>query len=161
MMIDRDMFSYIFRHMFALLPVPHNPVYPRRWYYDAPRQAKVSKNRPPRWFTSGWFNTLEALVSVSANQEPLAAYLERALNLSCQEHESSMRYGGGYYLSCRNTQAQVQVTMVAAIWLGWKIPKKCRQAGWYYVNITYPEEQNYSLILAPYHAIDAARYHIV
>src|SRR5258706_12584923 len=108
------MFSYIFRHMFALLPVPHDPVYPRRWYYDAPPQVTVSKNRPSGWFTSGWFNTLEALVSVSANQEPLAAYLERALNLSCQEHESSMRYGGGYYLSCRNTQAQVQVTMVAA-----------------------------------------------
>ena len=130
------MFSYIFRHIFALLPIPHDPVHPRRWYYDAPPQVTVSENRPFEWFTSsGLFNTLEALVSVSADQEPLAAYLEHALNLSCQQHESSMRYGGGYYLSCRNTQAQVQVTMVAASWLGWQIPKKYRKAGWY----RYPE----------------------
>jgi hypothetical protein len=156
------MFSYIFRHIFALLPVPNEPVHPRRWYYDAPLPVTVSGNRPSGRFTSsGWFNTLEALVSVSANQEPLAAYLERALNVSFQEHESSMRYGGGYYLSCRNTQAQVQVTIVAAIWLGWQIPKKCRKAGWYYISITYPEEQNSSVVLAPYHAIDATPYHII
>ncbi len=71
-----------------------------------------------------------------------------------------MRYGGGYYFAGHNQATNVRVTVVAAHWLGWQIPKLYRTRSWYYVDITRPEVYADTSLIEGYHAIDASRYRI-
>jgi hypothetical protein len=155
------MFSLLFRHIFALLPVHEAPVRLRRWYLAAPSdESRARSNSSNSYLRSGWYTTLEALVYAAPNHKPMTTYLEQRFALQFQEHESSMRYGGGYYLAGHNQAANVHVTVVAAHWLGWQIPKLYRTESWYYVSVTCTETDADTSLFEGYQAIDASRYHI-
>ena len=155
------MFSFLFRHIFALLPVQESPIHPRRFAVVPPLHESHAQNGASAALLSArWCNTLEALVYVAPDQEPLLPYLERTFQLRCQEHESSMRYGGGSYSAGRNPVTHVHVTVVATGWLGWQIPKHYRNAQWQYVSLTYLDTYADVALLGSYQAIDASRYHI-
>jgi hypothetical protein len=156
------MFSFLFRHIFALLPVHDTPIQLRRWYVAAPsHESRAQSETPGSHLPSGWYTTIEALAYVAPDQELLTLYLERTFQLRCQGHESSMRYGGGFYLAGRNHVAHVHVIVVAAGWLGWQIPKHYRKESWYYASVTCPDTHADASLLKAYQAVDASRYHIV
>lgn len=149
------MLSFLFSHVFSLLPVRENVISTSQYFIESPNSSTRYQE-----IGSGWFEILEALVKNPPREETVLHYLKQTLDLNCVERESSLLYGGGYYWTCENTNKRLRVTIVAAGWLGWQIPKKYRKTGWYYVKMIFPIGHKYESVLESCYAVDAKHYEI-